>query len=155
MINFNIFNIFDIFEHQDILGGGGIADICIVVMGTSGDWRGHITGSGSEITPNATYSGLPIFEYKWNIVTGEFIISFGDTGDTEVENVLQLSIKHPNRPDRNSAYWDETETAYTFVDLDLAQWVGSDLTRSCFLVEPQFIDIVDIDFNETQTGTGE
>jgi len=133
---------------------GGTTDICIVVMGTDGDWRGHINGSGSEITPNATYAGLDIYEYKWNVVTGEFIISFGVAGETEIANIVHISVWHPNRPDKNSAVWNTTETAYTFFDLDLAQWVGSDLNRSCFLIEPQFLIVLDLDFSTIATGTG-
>ncbi len=134
--------------------GSSLSDICILVMGTSGDWKGHITGSGSVINPNATYMGLDIYEYKWNVVTGEFIISFGDAGNDEITNIIQLSVSHTARPDRNSASFDDTETAYTFTDLDLAQWVGSDLARSCFLVEPQFEEILRYNFGTVTVGTG-
>ena len=58
-------------------GAGGLAEFCIVVMGTSGDWRGHIAGTGSVITPGYTYMGLDIYEYKWNVVTARQRTAFG------------------------------------------------------------------------------
>lgn len=137
------------------LGYNSIAtpDICIIIMGTSGDWRGHIAGSGSVITPGATFEGLEIYEAKWNIVTGEFIISFGSTGNDEVPNTIQIMIKHPNRPDSNSAVWDSTNTDYRYIDLALAQYIGGDVTKSCFYVEFQPRLLIHYDFT-IYTGTG-
>ena len=132
-----------------------LSDICLVELGLDGDWIGHITGIESLITPNATYSGLDIYEYKWNTVTGEFIISFGDLGDDEIDNIVQLSIYHPSRPDRNTAYYDEAQTAYTFTDKDLATFIGSDISRACFKIEPQFIENMRIVFGDLLTGIGE
>ncbi len=123
-------------------------------MGTDGDWRGHIDGSGSVISPGAAYETLEIFEYKWNVVTGEFIISFGPAGNTEIANVVQISIWHPQRPDRNSAAWDETETAYTFTDLGLAEFVGDDVDKSCFSIEVQYETLIEYDMATYKTGTG-
>jgi len=134
--------------------GTSESDICIVVMGTDGDKRGHIPGSGSEISPNATYAGLNIYEASWDIVTGEFIISFGDSGNDELANVVQIVIEHPNRPDANSTVWNSTDTEYNFTDLDLAQWIGSDLEKSCFLIDIQPIVLMKLIFNKPLVGIG-
>jgi len=132
----------------------GEADICIVSIGTLGNKRGYIKGVMGEITPNASYKGLEAYEYTWDIVTGEFITSFGDTGDDEIANVEWLIVTHPNRPDKNSSYWNTTDTQYDFIDLDLAQWVGSDLTRSCFNVALKLDEVMYFNFSETYVGTG-
>ena len=124
------------------------SDICIIIMGTSGDWRGHIAGTGSLLTPNAIFEGLDIYEFKWNIVTGEFIISFGETGTDEIANTVQLNIKHPNKPEGNSGVWDEANTDYEFTSLELAQWIQADLRKSCFNVKFQPRLIIHYDFAE-------
>lgn len=157
--NNEIFDIFDIFNIFDIMangyGSGASADICITTIGTLGDKNGYIKNSIGEISPNGIYAGLEVFEFTWDdIVTGEFILSFGDAGDDEVENVMQLSIQHPSRPDRNTAFWDENKTAYVFTDLDLAQWIGTDETRGCFIIEPQFELVVRYNYAEMLVGTG-
>ena len=146
------FDIFDIFGFGT--GSGTGSDICIITMGTSGDWRGHIAGSGSVISPSATYAGLDIYEYKWNIVTGQFIISFGVAGDDELANIVQIIVKHPRRPDSNSAVWNSTDTQYDFVDLDLAQWIDDDIARSCFIINFQPIILIQYDFSNILVGTG-
>ncbi len=124
------------------------SDICIIIMGTSGDWRGHIAGTGSILTPNSIFAGLDIYEFKWNIVTGVFIISFGETGTYEISNTGQLNIGHPNKPEANAGVWDDTNTDYEFTDLELAQWVSDDLRKSCFNVNFQPSLIIHYDFAE-------
>ncbi len=134
-------------------GTSSDADICIVVMGTSGDWRGHIAGSGSIITPNASMGGLDLYEYKWNIVTGEFVISWGDTGDDEVDNLRYMLIAHPKVPDKNETTWFTTTTDYRFTDLELAQYIDDDVDRACFHVELMPVIAIIFDFSVINTGT--
>ena len=133
----------------------GVADVCIVIMGTSGDWRGHIAGTGSEITPGYTYEGEEIYEYKWNIVTGEFIIAFGSAGDTELENVRGILIEHPKVPDRNVAIFDETDKRYEFTDLELAQLIAGDVEQACFDVLILPYVLIYYNYATISVGTGE
>ena len=125
------------------------SNICIIIIGTSGDWRGHISGSGSVISPGSTFAGISVFEYKWNIVTGEFVISFGDTGDDELANTTNsILIYHPKVPDGNSAIFDISNTDYRFTDLVLAEYIGSDISRTCFFAEFQPIELVRINYSQ-------
>jgi len=140
------------------VGGGAyiedevVANICVTTIGTSGDKRGYIESSIGEISPNASYGGETIFEFTWDIVTGEFILSFDD-GTLELTNVSHLLIKHPDVPDGNIALWDSSETAYVFTDLTLAQTIGVDEDYGCFRIESVPVEAVLYSFSEVLRGT--
>ena len=128
------------------------SNICVYSIGSSGDKRGYIKGSMGAITPNATYSGIEIYEYTWNVVTGEFILSFGSSGTTELTNVSGLLVVHHTVPDGNTAVWDAAQTAYVFTDLTLAQYIGTNTDESCFWVEQLPEQLFKYDFAAIQTG---
>lgn len=130
-------------------------NVCIFTIGSSGDKRGYIKGSIGDISPDATYSGVEIYEYTWNVVTGEFILSFGVAGNDYVTNIPELLITHHTVPDGNSAVWDDTQTAYIFTDLTLAQYIGTNTDESCFWVEPVPENLFLYDFSTIDTGVKE
>jgi len=121
-------------KNKDLLLGSLVANICVTTIGTSGDKRGYIEGSIGAISPNASYGGEDIFEFTWDVVTGEFILSFDD-GTLELTNVKHVLVTHPSIPDGNIALWDASETAYVFSDLTLAQAIGVDETKGCFNIQ--------------------
>ncbi|WP_297525108.1 hypothetical protein [Sulfurovum sp.] len=129
-------------------------NICVYAIGTDGNNRGYIENTMGAITPNATYSGIPIYQATWDVVTGDWIISFGD-GTTYVDNIPNLLITHYLRPDGNTAKWDDTAKAYLFNDLELAQAIGDDDTKSCFWVEQLPELIFSYDYAEIKTGERE
>jgi len=117
---------------------GIIANICVTTIGVDGNLRGyrhadHIDGALGEISPNATFEGEDIFEFTWDVVTGDWILSFGD-GTLKLPNVKFVLIVHPDAPDGNVSLWDDTATSYLFSDLELAQSVDEDETQGCFLI---------------------
>ena len=129
-------------------------NICVFIIGTQGDKRGFILGVMGDITPNATYQGLPIYEATWNVVTGEFIISFGLDGTTYVENSPEILLTHYLVPDGNIATWDAAQTAYVYTDLALAQAIDTDTSKSCFWVEQKYEHLISYDYSKIYTGTG-
>lgn len=124
-------------------GNGGyvsfISNICVTTIGVDGNLRGfrhadHTDGALGEISPNASFDGEAIFEFTWDVVTGNWILSFDD-GTLELPNVTSILVKHPSIPDANMALWNATSTAYLFTDLTLAQTIDEDETKSCFNVQ--------------------
>ena len=149
MLTFNIFDIFNKTAHPVIPFA---TNVCVYVVGSSGDKRGYIKGSTGSITPNATWGGIEIYEMTWNVVTGEFIISFGDSGTTYIDNVDNILITHHTVPKGNMATWDESQTAYVFTDLVLAQYIDSNADRACFWIKHEPTQIYSYNFASIQTG---
>ena len=136
--------------------GGGTkfqTNIHVFIIGTILNVNGYILNSIGAITPNATFEGEDIYQATWDIVTGEFVISFGAAGTTEIVNVSSMALYHPLKPDGNIAIWDAVNTQYSFIDLELAQYIGTDTTRSEFLVEflPELLQKFDMTIS---TGDG-
>jgi len=135
------------------IGGATVeANICVTTIGTSGDKNGYIESSIGEISPNASYGGETIFEFTWDIVTGEFILSFDD-GTLELTNVSDVKVLHPDVPDGNIALWDSAQTAYVYTDLTLAQAIGVDEDYGCFRIESTPITAFLGSFSEVLRGT--
>ena len=154
MYNLNIFDIFSFTNFSGNIGSEATVNICVFVIGTQSNKRGFIKDTIGEITPNATFEGEPIYEATWDIVTGLFIISFGVSGNTYLDNVPSMEVSHPLRPDGNTAPWDETNTQYSFIDLELAQYIDSDPDKACFLVD--FLPTILARYDMTvSTATGE
>ena len=127
-------------------------NMCIISIKTVGDWTGHIAGSGSIITPNATLNGEDIYEYKWNNVTGEFVLAFGGSGDTRLDNTRGILVTHHAVPDSGVAMWDDTNKYYTYTDLDLATYLTANPDDTCFYVEFVPETLITYSFSEILTG---
>ncbi len=156
---FKIFDVFKPFNIYDsiLLGATAFLNICVTTIGVDGDLRGyrhadHIDGVLGEISPNATFEGEDIFEFTWDVVTGNWIGSFND-GDLELPNVKHILVSHPSVPDGNIALWDDTATAYIFTDLELAQTIDEDEDKGCFLIEFVPVDAVVYSFSDILRGT--
>ncbi len=139
-------------------GGGRVsANICVTTIGVDGNLRGfrhadHTNGALGAISPNATFEGEDIFEFTWDIVTGNWILSFGD-GTLKLTNVHHVLVKHNDVPDGNIALWNVTSTAYLFNDLLLAQTIGEDEDEGCFQLKFVPVTAVIYSFSEILRGT--
>lgn len=131
----------------------GHINICITTVGTDGDWAGHIAGSGSVITPNASLGGENIYEMKYNDTTGEIILSFGDSGNTELTNIKHILVTHHAVPDAGVAIWDSSDTDYSYIDLALATYLTANPDDTCFWVEFVPKQLIKYSFSSILTGT--
>ena len=99
-------------------GGGFASNFCITTVGNDGiiTKYGFIEGQFGVAGPTETADGTPLYEWTWDAL-GNFIISFGPTGTTQLTDVDSIVI-HTMGYDSHVAIWDGT--AYLFRELDIA-----------------------------------
>lgn len=130
----------------------GKINICITTIGNDGIWYGYKEGSYGVITPNAALDGIDIFSMRCK-ADGSFVLSFGDAGNDQLDNVKQIEVTHYQVPDANIALWDETETGYIFTDAVLADiLINGGLDEICFWIEFMPKVLIDYDFSEILVG---
>ena len=76
---------------------GGLGNVC-VTQGTDGTWYGAKIGvypnwEYGEIAPSVNIEGEPVYSFRWN-ASGDFIMEFGENGDTPVTDVNIVVVKY-------------------------------------------------------------
>ena len=153
---FSIFNPFHIFDTQTIVLSDNY-NMCFSPVLQSG----YLVGSNypsTNIQPPETADGTSIYSYQANIVTGEFIVKFGVTGNTHLftdateTNPINLII-YEQGSELVELMWDETLLYYSGVDLDsalaLSEELGNDLCFSSIVIPK---NIIHYTFEEISTG---
>ncbi len=103
-------------------GTSSLANACLEPIGTDGTKYGFLKGSFGTIHPTATYTGDEFYEITWNPTTGDFIVSFGPTGDVQITNVATVHLVGASGKSI-ALVWDATTTAYIAHNLELVQGI--------------------------------
>ncbi len=137
--------------------GNGIAFTnCIIKLTQLPDgWWGFDLGQDptGTLTPDKTSSGIQVYSFKFNDVSGDWIVQFGVAGDENLPNstqgVLQFSI---SETDNVLLVWNEANLRYEGNDIDTAKAVvvevGNDVCFRIVFVPELFIFY---DFSELET----
>jgi hypothetical protein len=119
-------------NNGNLLGIGEIIppNFCITSVGTDGTKYGYIKGEFGEVDPGMTVDGTPLYEWTYQ-ADGDFIISWGDDGNTHLLDVDWILLKTAKNY-TNVADWDDTTTAYIFNDVDAAtSLIAEDPSEIC------------------------
>ena len=107
---------------------GGMDNFCITTVGDNGTKYGFLSGSFGTVDPTETVDGVLLHEWTWDAL-GNFIISFGPTGTTQLTDVDSIVI-HTRGHDSQTAIWNGT--AYVFSDLSMAtELIATAPTKVC------------------------
>lgn len=144
MIDFN-------FKSLSGLGTSEKANICFPIVGTNGTKHGYVKNQFGEITPNATLQGIDIYEATWQS-DGTVIISFGDSGNSEPDNIKEILVTHHMIPKQDIALWDATNIEYTYNNIDLTDYLIANPDDNCMWIE--FVPKILISYSFSTVFTG-
>ncbi len=149
MIKFDIFDILLSPGSGILTMSQGEYNICIT-LGTNGsNLRGFgplITNTEGSINPTIASDGTEIYSFYWDISTGKFIMQFGTSGDTQLDN---NSMIIDDSGLGLSLMWDDLEKYYTDTDKDASDTISSTIgEKECFLLIAIPRLLIHYDFSE-------
>ena len=137
--------------------GNNRVNVCID-SGTDGTWYMFEFNSFGIANPTHTKDGTLLYSFKCN-ASGDFIISWGDTGKEQLLGIDAILVKSKDRKHVGTATWRNVLTRYEFNDLEWATVIidayGKGETEQCFLLEGLPENFIHYSFNELLTGVKE
>ena len=134
------------------MGYSGIGtNTCFTTVLQSGDWIGS-DEPATNIDPAHTANNILYYSFRANIVSGEWILRFGDTGNTKLENASVGFYDH--RHLTVALTWDPINEWYDGENLEAAHALEALVgTEHCFLltVAPALLQKFTYEFIETET----
>ena len=109
---------------DEIGSDSGNINICMTGVGVSGTVIGFDVGLGiGEVKPTTTKNGTPLYSFTWDYpaVKGDFVISWGIAGETQLIDVNSILVSNPNNTEVFIAYWDDSTKSYNATNLVYAQ----------------------------------
>ncbi len=100
------------------------SNVCMTSAGISGTVIGFDVGLGiGEVNPTQTRDGTPLYSFTWDYpaVKGDFVISWGLTGETLLTDVSSILVVNPDGTEAFIAYWDDGTKSYNATSLVYAQ----------------------------------
>ena len=133
-----------------VIGSGG-TNTCFTTVLQSGDWVGS-DEPATNIEPPTTSDGTLIYSFRANIVSGEWIMRFGASGDEKLENVSVGIYEHGYLT--VALTWDPVNLWYDGDNLEAALELETLVgTEHCFKmsVVPDLLQKFSYEFIETET----
>ncbi len=114
---FNPFRPFKLFEIGGFGGGSFHVTNCwepLETLTDGGYGFDRAQASPGNLTPDITSDGISIYANKF-YDNGDFIIQFGDLGDLQIDNVVEVALGIDTLPDPSFVIltWDETNLQYS------------------------------------------